>query len=63
MDMTMDEYISIRKTSNVPLVVQIQRAKTIARTLGFYIAARYLARRNWSIDAACWILLHKPLRS
>lgn len=63
MDMTMDEYISIRKTDPTPLIIQIQRAKTIAKTLGYYIAARYLEKRRWSIDAACWILLHRSARS
>jgi hypothetical protein len=63
LDMTFDEYISIRKTDpNTPLIVQIQRAKCLTRTLGFYIAARYLAKRGWSIEAACWILLRKDAR-
>lgn len=42
---------------------QIARARQIARTLGFYVAARYLARREWSIEAALWILLRTSVRS
>jgi len=33
------------------------RARHIARTLGAYYAARYLARRGYSIEAARWVLL------
>jgi hypothetical protein len=63
LDMTFDEYISIRKTDpNTPLIVQIQRAKSIASVIGHYYAARYLAKRGWSIEAACWILLRKDAR-
>jgi hypothetical protein len=35
---------------------QITSARRIARTLGTFTAARYLALRGWSIDAALWIL-------
>jgi hypothetical protein len=38
---------------------QIDRARIIARSLGVYQAARYLALRNWSIDAALWILTRR----
>lgn len=36
---------------------QIEQARIIKRTLGIKCAARYLALRNWSIDAALWALL------
>lgn len=36
-----------------------ERAKIIAKTLGYFTAARYLAKRGWSVDAACYILLNK----
>lgn len=35
---------------------EIQRAKHIAATLGPYTAARFLVRRNWSIEAALYII-------
>ena len=35
----------------------ITRAKSIAKTLGIRLAARYLAKRGWSLEAALWILL------
>jgi hypothetical protein len=38
-------------------VSQITRARRIARSLGFFVAARYLALRGWSLDAARFILL------
>ena len=36
---------------------EVERARHIRRTLGTYAAARFLAKRGWSIDAARWILL------
>lgn len=36
---------------------QVALARHIRRTLGTYRAARFLAKRGWSIDAARWILL------
>lgn len=38
---------------------EIERARIIAATLGPYTAARYLAKRNWSIEAALYIILGK----
>lgn len=37
----------------------IPRARSIARTLGTFYAARYLAARGWSVDAALYILTHR----
>lgn len=42
-----------KETSN------IRRAILIARSLGYYTAARYLARRGWTLEAARYILLNK----
>lgn len=33
-------------------VTQIERARIIKRTLGTRVAARYMALRGWSIEAA-----------
>ena len=40
---------------------QAQRAKAlcIARSLGYRVAARYLAVRGWSVEAARWILFRR----
>lgn len=38
---------------------QVEKARQIARTLGFHCAARYLCKREWSVDAAVFILLGK----
>lgn len=38
---------------------EIARAIAIAKTLGIFNAARYLALRGWSIESARWILLRK----
>jgi len=38
-------------------VTQIVRAKRIHKSLGTRVAARYLALRGWSIEAAVYILL------
>ena len=42
---------------------QIFRALAIKRTLGHWVAARYLYLRGWSLDAAVWLLLGKEVRS
>ena len=34
----------------------IERARHIQRTFGTYKAARFMAKRGWSIEAALWIL-------
>ena len=34
----------------------IGHARSIGRTLGTFRAARYLAKRGWSLEAALWIL-------
>lgn len=34
----------------------IERARSIQRTLGTYKAARFLAKRGWSVEAALHIL-------
>lgn len=38
---------------------EIEQARRIAATLGVYTAARYLALREWSMEAALYILLGK----
>lgn len=38
---------------------QIEKARNIARTLGVRHAAKYLCNREWSIDAALFVLLGK----
>lgn len=35
---------------------QVQRARTIARSLGPFTAARYLYLRGWSLEAALYII-------
>lgn len=37
----------------------IEQARHIAATLGVYTAAKYLANRGWSLEAASYILLGK----
>lgn len=44
------------KTTLKNNVSQIERARIIQRTLGTQVAARYLARREWSIEASLFIL-------
>ena len=34
----------------------VKQARHIGRTLGTFRAARYLATRGWSIEAALWLL-------
>jgi len=36
---------------------QLRRAQHINKTLGTWVAARYMARRGWSLEAARYILL------
>lgn len=36
---------------------EIERARQIRKSLGITTAARYLAKRNWSVEAAVFILL------
>ena len=38
-------------------VTEIERARIIKRTLGVKVAALYLKKREWSIDAALFILV------
>lgn len=40
-------------------VSQSERARIIKRTLGVKVAAKYLKKRGWSIDAALFIILGK----
>jgi len=37
-------------------VNELTSALRIKRTLGVRVAARYLAKRQWSIEAALWLL-------
>jgi hypothetical protein len=41
---------------------EIEQARAIQRSLGIKVAARYLEKRNWSIDAALWELLRTTQR-
>lgn len=41
---------------------QIKRARSIARSLGYKVAARYLKRRGWSLEATLWILCRTSIR-
>jgi hypothetical protein len=47
--------IQTNKSNRTP----IEQARFIAATLGVYTAAKYLANRGWSIEAATYILLGK----
>lgn len=38
---------------------EIEQARFIASTLGIPVAAKYLKNRNWSCEAALFILLGK----
>ena len=38
-------------------VAQIDRARKIKRSLGIAVAARYLKKRGWSLEATHYILL------
>lgn len=38
-------------------VAHIIRAQRINKSLGTRVAARYLALRGWSLEAALWILV------
>lgn len=44
------------KTSMKQGVTQIERARAIKRTLGVPVAARYMALRGWTIEAAVHVL-------
>ena len=35
---------------------ELKRAKAINKSLGTFTAARYMAKRNWSIEAALYVL-------
>lgn len=41
---------------------QIKRALVIGASLGVKVAARYLALRGWSLEAALYVLLGKGVR-
>lgn len=41
---------------------EIERARIIMHSLGVKVAARYLVLRQWSIDAALWVLLGATTR-
>jgi hypothetical protein len=42
---------------------EIRRARIIRKSLGVYTAARYLCNRQWSIEAALFILVGKTVCS
>lgn len=63
LDISIEEYVEARRRDpKRSLAQQITCAKQLARTLGYYVAARFLFKRGWSIEAACWILLKKDAR-
>jgi hypothetical protein len=43
-------------------VSELTSALRIRRTLGVKVAARYMAKRGWSIEAALWTLLGTSCR-
>lgn len=48
------------KHSNMQLVqgrTQIEKARQIRDTLGAFTAARYMAKRGWSLESARFVLL------
>jgi len=47
----------MKSTNRANRVPQLTRAKRIQRSLGAYTAARYLALRGWSLEAARYVLL------
>ena len=47
------------KNKMVNKVTEIERARRIAKSLGNQVAARYLRKRNWSIESAMWLLAGK----
>ena len=47
------------KISTKNNVTHVERARIISRTLGFTVAAKYLKNRDWSCEAAMFILLGK----
>lgn len=49
-------HISGKKLEMKNGVSQIERARIIKRTLGVRVAALYLKRRNWSVEASAFIL-------
>lgn len=40
----------------------IRKARGIAKSLGYKVAARYMAKRGWSIEAALYVLLGTTVR-
>lgn len=39
---------------------QVRRARAIARSLGSTVAAHYLRRRAWTVEAAAYIIANTP---
>jgi len=57
--LTADDIIRVRRNDpSATGLQQIQAAIDISK-VSYYIAAKYLAVRGWSIEAALWILLRK----
>ena len=50
---TLDEWMA----HTVTRYAEIQRAKNIGKSLGVWVAARYMYKRGWSIEAARYVLL------
>lgn len=46
-----------KNTINSQGYTQIEQSRRIGKSLGYKVAARYLALRGWSLEAARWILL------
>lgn len=38
---------------------QIEQARSIAKSLGAFTSARYLAKRGWSLEAALFVICGK----
>ncbi len=49
----------IMNKQNVQGRTQIEQARYIAKSLGHFTAARYLAKRGWSLEASLFVLLGK----
>lgn len=44
------------------MVKEIDKARRLARQLGYRVAAGYLRNRDWTLEAALWLLLRASNR-
>lgn len=58
-DVKVTQILDGKNKTNKQGRTEIERARSIASTLGYFTAGRYLVKRNWSIDAAMFVLLGK----